>query len=32
MISVTFWGVEFFRDFAGNEIQLGHELRYPIQR
>ena len=29
-ISVTFWGVEFFKDDLGIEVQLGQEVKYQI--
>ena len=27
-VLVTFWGVEFFKDTKGVEVQLGQEVRY----
>ena len=31
-LSVTFWGVEFFKSFAGKEVEYGTTLYWPIMR
>ena len=31
-ITVTFWGVEFFRSFQGYEVEFGTKLKWKILR